>query len=117
MRKRYTSEQRSELISLVNGEGATVSEAAARLGVTASTAYLWVKRATNARPRGPRAAGRQRSGGALSSVPPTFMQLVRAEDLAATIAVRVGGAEIQVRHGFDAGLLRAVAEALRGGTS
>jgi hypothetical protein len=33
----------------------------------------------------------------------------------ATVEVRIGGAEIQVRRGFDGQLLRAVVEALRGG--
>jgi hypothetical protein len=47
-------------------------------------------------------------------VAPTFVQVVRAGDLTATIALLVGNAEVQVRRGFDADLLRAVVEALRG---
>jgi hypothetical protein len=43
--------------------------------------------------------------------------LVRAGDLAATIAVRVGSAEVEVRRGFDADLLRAVVEGLGGGAA
>jgi len=50
-------------------------------------------------------------------VPPTFVRLVRAGDLATTVAVRIGGAEIQVRHGFDSDLLRAVVQALQGGAA
>jgi len=44
------------------------------------------------------------------------VQVVRAVDLAATLAVRVGNAEVQVRRGFDADLLRAVVEALGNAT-
>ena len=84
-----------------------VAEAARQLGVTASTAYQWMKGAAE-RAEQPRGRGRRAAG------PPTFVQVVRAGDLAATIAVRVGNAEVQVRRGFDADLLRAVVEALRG---
>lgn len=114
MRKRYTGEQRFALVDLVNAGRATVSEAATRMGVTASTAYNWMKQAAAApirRGAEQRAPSRRRR----QVVPPTFVQLVRAGDLAATIAVRVGSAEVQVRRGFDADLLRAVVEALRGG--
>jgi transposase-like protein len=107
MRKRYTDEQRSALVDLVNEEGATVSEAARHLGVTASTAYQWMKRAAEG-PEQPRGRSSR------AAVPPTFVQVVRATEGAATIAVRVGNAEVQVRRGFDADLFRAVVEALRG---
>src|SRR5436190_12642754 len=109
MRKQYTGEQRSELVDLVTAGRVTVREAARRLGVTASTAYHWMNQAAGGAPRrgvakqpGPR-KGRHHA-------PPTFMQVVRAVDLAATVVVRVGNAEVQVRHGFDADLLRAVVE-------
>lgn len=115
MRRRYTGEQRSDLIDLVTTEGATVAEAAKRLGVTASTAYHWMKQA------GAEAPGRrstERHGlWTRPPVSPTFVRLVRAGDLAATIAVRIGGAEIEVRRGFDADLLRAVVQALGGGAA
>ena len=107
MRKRYTEEERSALVDLVTDRGATVSEAAARLGVRASTAYLWVRKAAEASGRRPGRRGR-------AAGPPTFVQVVRAAELAAMMAVRVGSAEVQVRRGFDAALLRAVVEALRG---
>ena len=89
---------------MVTNGRATVAEAARQLGVTASTAYQWLKR-TGEAPR------RQRKRAA---APPTFVQVVRAGELTATIAVRVGSAEVQVRRGFDPVLLRAVVEALRG---
>ena len=104
MRKRYTDEQRSSLVDLVTEGRATVAEAARQLGVTASTAYHWLKQSGEASRRQRRRA----------ATPPTFVQVVRATELAAAIAVRVGSAEVQVRRGFDAVLLRAVVEALRG---
>jgi transposase-like protein len=61
MRKHYTAKQRSELVELVRAGGATVVEAAARLGVTASTAYNWMRTAATASAgqseRSPRARG------------------------------------------------------------
>jgi transposase-like protein len=114
MRKHYTGEQRSALVELVTAERATIADAAARLGVNVSTAYNWMQRPAASEPRrsdvGRRVSSRKRR----QVVRPTFVQLVRANDLAATIAVRVGSAEVQVRRGFDADLLRAVVEALRG---
>ena len=88
----------------MTGGRATVAEAARQVGVTASTAYHWLKRTGEASRRGRRGA----------AAPPTFVQVVRAAEVAATIAVRVGRAEVQVGRGFDAVLLRAVVEALRG---
>ena len=114
MRKRYTGEQRSALVDLVTAGRATVSEAAAQMGVTASTAYNWMKQAAAA-PMRQGAEQRALSRRRRRLVPPTFVQLVRTGDLAATIDVRIGSAEVQVRRGFDADLLRAVVEALRGG--
>jgi transposase-like protein len=63
MRKRYTDEQRSALVDLVNEEGATVSEAARHLGVTASTAYQWMKRAAEG-PEQPRGRSSRGAGAA-----------------------------------------------------
>jgi transposase-like protein len=96
MRRRYTDDERRELVELVKSGRATTREAAARLGVTASTAYWWMKRAHGE---------------------PTFVRLVRASEAEAAIAVRVGRAEIEVRRGFDVELLRAVVEALGGGAA
>lgn len=113
MRKQYTGEQRSELVDLVRAGRVTVREAARRLGVTTSTAYHWMNQAASEPRRGDaeeRAPSRRRR----LAAPPTFVQVVRAADLAARLAVRVGNAEVQVRRGFDADLLRAVVEALGG---
>ena len=117
MRRHYTGEERSELIELVTTGQTTVAGAAKRLGVTASTAYHWVKEA-GAGPPGRRSAERQGlSRKTMPPISPTFVRLVRAGDLAARIAVRIGGAEVEVQRGFDAELLRAVVEALRGGAA
>lgn len=116
MRRRYTGEQRLELIDLVMTEGATVAMAAKRLGVTASTAYHWVKQAGAASPRR-RFAERHGLSRTRPPTLPAFARLVTTDDLAATIAVRIGGAEVQVRRGFDAELLRAVVVALDGDTA
>lgn len=94
MRRRYTDKQRSQLIALVTGGQATVSEAAARLGVTPSIGYYWLKR-------------EEERGSA-----PAFARLVPSVAAEPAIAVRVGSAEIQVRQGFDGDLLRAVVAAL-----
>jgi hypothetical protein len=47
---------------------------------------------------------------------PTFVEVVSERAELSTILVRVGVAEIEVRAGFDARLLRELAEALGGGT-
>jgi transposase-like protein len=103
MRRRYTSEQRSQLIELVASGNATVFEAATRLGVGQSAAYSWITESR--KPLEPSTAGRDAA--------PTFVRLVSSADAAdAAIAVRVGDAEIQVRRGFDGELLRAVVSSL-----
>jgi hypothetical protein len=43
--------------------------------------------------------------------------VLSSQETEATIAVRVGAAEIQVRRDFDADLLRSVMEALRDGAA
>lgn len=87
-----------------------MSDAAIRLGVKPSTAYYWVKGTATG------ALARTRSGKArLLDSPATFVRVVPSRAVDATIAVRVGGAEIQVRRDFDSDLLRAVVDALRGG--
>jgi transposase-like protein len=102
MRRRYTSEQRTQLVDLVAGGNVTVPEAAAKLGVTSSTAYNWVAEGHKQRRR----STTQRVAG------PTFVRLVPSAAADATITVRVGAAEIQVRRGFDGELLQAVVASL-----
>ena len=115
MRKRYTGEQRSELVDLVTDGHATVPEAAARLEVPHSTAYKWLRQATKPPQLSARKTTRAvRSTGAPSVTTPTFLQLVRAGEAASMLAVQIGGVAIEVRRGFDGQLLRAVVEALRG---
>ena len=97
MRKVYSKEQRFELIESVLAGRTTVVEAAAKIGVAASTAFVWVRHA-----RKPPSTGS-----------PGFVQLVRSERSDGGITVNVGGAEICIRRGFDADVLRAVVSALR----
>lgn len=95
----HSPEVRSELIRAVTRRGEAVSVAAARLGVPVSTAQRWMRLAA----------------AEVSPVPaPTFIELVAERAVRSTIVVRVGVAEIEVRAGFDARLLREVAEALGG---
>ena len=79
-----------------------MSTVAARLGVPASTAYRWM-----------------RVAGVAEAAPvmrPTFVEVVVERAERSMILVRVGVAEIEVHAGFDARLLRELAEALGGGT-
>lgn len=88
MRRRYTARQREQLIEAVR-RGEPVEAAAKRLGVTASTAYHWMK--------GARRAAAQ----------PQFARLVPSSSLVRpSLVVRVRGAAIRVEAGFDAELLR-----------
>ena len=109
MRRHYTAKQRSELVELVKVGGATVCEAAARLGVTSSTAYNWMR--TVSVPE--RAAGGPGAGSTRTVTAPAFVRVVPSREIVAGIVVQVGGAEIHVRREFDADLLCAVVEALR----
>ena len=94
MRRRYTSKQREQLIETVRASGEPVKAVAARMGVTVSTAYLWMK------------------DGPVPSAP-QFARLVPEPRAASTsLVVRVGSAAIRVDQGFDAELLRAVISAL-----
>lgn len=102
MRRRYTKEQRTQLVDLVAGSDVAVAEAAARLGVTSSAAYNWVAESRKQR----------RPDDVRGVAGPTFVRLVPSAATDATIAVRVGEAEIQVRRGFDGELLRAVVASL-----
>ena len=114
MGRQYTGEQRSELVELVTAGQSTLPEAAARLGVPYSTASYWVRKAAK-----PNQASKSTRTPKLAKTravtAPTFLQLIRPGDISATLEVRIGGAEIQVRRGFDGQLLRAVVETLRGG--
>jgi transposase-like protein len=114
MRRHYTVEQRSELVDLVATCRATIPEAAARLGVTESTAYYWVKQAGKPPRKTGKALHPVGTPKTLSIARPTFVQLVRSHDTSAMIEVRISGTEILVRRGFDAQLLRELVEALRG---
>ncbi len=95
MRKQYTAEQREKLIAEVRATGERVSVVAQRMGVAASSAYLWMK---------------------ASSAPsaPVFARVVPAR--ASSVRVQVGGAAVVVEAGFDAELLRQVVAALSGAT-
>ena len=90
------------MVDLVASGDVTVPEAAARLGVTSSSAYNWVAESRKLRRR----STAQRVAG------PTFVRLVSGAAADATITVRVGAAEIQVRRGFDGELLQAVVASL-----
>lgn len=82
------------MIETVRSSGAPVRAVAERMGVSVSTAYLWMK-------GGPTAKG------------PQFARLVREPRAAVTsLVLRVGGAAIRLDSGFDAELLRAVVAAL-----
>jgi transposase len=75
MRRRYTKEQRTQLVDLVAVGDVTVPEAAARLGVTSSAAYNWV--AESRKQRRPNVVGRVAG--------PTFVRLVPSGAIDATI--------------------------------
>ncbi len=96
MRKQYTAEDRARLIAEVRATGEPVKKVAERLGISVSSAYLWMKNAPASAPR--------------------FAKLVRLQPAAAELAVRVGAATIRVEPGFDAELLRSVVAALGSGS-
>jgi transposase len=127
MRRQYTEEERAQLIAIVLADGVPVPEAAAKLRVHESTAYNWIQRAkeqASARKALPLA-----KKGEPQAITPRFVQVVRASRgtpaMASTSAsgnpaaleVHVAGVLIRVVSGFDAALLRAVLDALRGGAS
>ncbi len=109
MRRTYTRAERDELIRAVTS-GDPVRAAAARLGVGVATAYDWVR---HARASESTSARKSSSKGALRR--PAFVRLVAASGGEVPLVVRVGGAEIEVRPGFDGALLQAVVAALGGG--
>lgn len=89
MGRRHGAREREQLIETVRTSGKPVKVVAERLGVSASTAYLWLK----AKPR--------------------FVRLVpETPKKVASLVLRVGGVAIEVDAGFDAELLRTVVSAL-----
>ena len=100
MRKRYTAEQREKLVAEVRATGASAGEVAKRMGVTPSSAYLWMK--------------------AAAPVPsaPVFARVVPSKPKTASassgMVLEVGGVRLHVREDFDAALLRRVVAALSG---
>jgi transposase-like protein len=99
MRRRYTVEQREQLVKEVRSSGASVMQVAKGLGVSAATAYLWMKAPSTQISQGPKFARLVTTRGASKGV----------------IAVQVGSATLHVEAGFDAELLRAVVSALTDG--
>lgn len=106
MRKHYTPAQRAALVELVETGRASLGAAAAQLGLPESTAYYWLTQARRAAPTYAR-----RGLARPDERAPRFARLVRAGE-ARTLTVRVAGAAIDVRPGFDAALLREVVAAL-----
>jgi len=100
MRKRYTAADLERFLGEVKATGETARVIAERLGVTPSTAYLWLKaeKAPAEKARSPR-----------------FARVVRqAEKPRGVLVVQVASVTIHVEAGFDAELLRNVVEALGG---
>jgi transposase-like protein len=94
MSRRYTAKQREHLIETVRTSGEPVKTVAERMGVSAATAYLWMKAVR-------------------STKRPQFARLMsETQRPVASLELRVGGAAIRVDAGFDAELLRAVVAAL-----
>jgi transposase-like protein len=91
MRKQYTAEQREKLTAAVRA-GESVRTVATRMGVTPSSAYLWMKEAA-----------------AVSSAP-TFARVVPAR--VSSLRLQLGGGVVVVEAGFDPELLRQVVAAL-----
>jgi hypothetical protein len=73
-----------------------VAIVAARLGVPVSTAYQWKR-------------------SAVVEAAPAFVEVVAERTTRSAMRIRIGVAEIEVRAGFDAQLLREVVDALGGG--
>jgi|SRR6478736_2261524 len=100
MRKRYTAEQREQLVAEVRATGASAGKVAKRMGVTPSSAYLWVKAAAS------------------EASAPVFARVVPAKSKPPTVisqmVLEVGGAKLHVGEDFDADLLRRVIAALSG---
>jgi transposase-like protein len=99
MRRRYTAEEKQRLLSEVRSTGDGVAAVAKRLGVTPSSAYLWLKEAS------------------VESGAPLFARVVKSTPTVATgsIVIEVGAAMVRVAPGFDVDLLRRVIAALGNG--
>ena len=98
MRKRYTTEQRERLVAEVRSTGEPVRLVAERLGVTVSSAYLWMKDAAAAPSK------------------PVFARVVPARAASpSSLTLEVGRTRVRVEAGFDAELLRQVVSALSDG--
>jgi transposase-like protein len=94
MRRRFTAEERQRFVDEVRTTGASVKDAAARLGLDSSIGYRWMQAA--------------RQAGA-----PKFARLVvSGSRTPGAIAIEVGGAVVRVEAGFDSELLRAVVSSL-----
>jgi transposase-like protein len=91
-RRRYTAEEQQQFLEAVRS-GASVREAAARLGLNTSIGYRWAQKAGK-------------------SAAPKFARLVPASKAPAAVMVQVGAATLRVEAGFDAELLRSVISAL-----
>ncbi len=89
-------DERTELIQAVS-RGETVRVAAMRRGIPLSSAQRWV---------------RLEAAASLPAPKQRFVEAIVNVIEPATIRVRVGVAELEVRAGFDARLLREVAAAL-----
>jgi transposase-like protein len=113
MRKHYTEVQRAELVALVTRGEATPRAAAAKLGVSESTAYYWLKRSGRRPVALVVAKPAQRP---MPAAAPVFARLVPATEASPAITVRIGDATVAVQRGFDAELLRVVVAALAGRT-
>ena len=100
MRKRYTAEQREQLVAEVRATGASAGKVAKRMGVTPSSAYLWVKAATS------------------EASAPVFARVVPAKPKPTTLTgqmvLEVGDVKLHVGADFNADLLRRVIAALSG---
>jgi transposase-like protein len=96
MAKRYTERDRSRFLTELTRSGDRVYVVAERLGISVSTGFRWKKEAD------------------ASADAPVFARLVREPPLEASLTLDVGGARLHIGPGFDADLLRAVVQALRG---
>ena len=88
--------QVEQLLREVRETGQRVSVVAARLGVTTSSAYLWLKEASES----------------TSTSTPVFARVVRESEASRGLVIEVGGATIRVEAGFDVELLRRVVAVL-----
>jgi transposase-like protein len=85
MANQYTPEQREKLVAEVRASGERVSVIARRMGISSSSAYLWMKKSMPARDA------------------PVFARVVPVR--AASLRLEVAGAAVVVERGFDPELL------------